>query len=362
MTTLPLPARPKTKISIAQAAPIGKHMRLRMGVLLLLCIAVLAVFVTSLVIGSVQIPLADVLRVLMGGEASKSAWTDIVLKFRLPKALTALLSGAALSASGLMMQTFFRNPLADPFVLGVSSGASLGVALVVLGAGAGILTGLGLRGDALLAAAAAGGAGLSLGLVLLLARRVRNQGSLLVMGLMFGYFASAFVSVLMHFAVKERIQVFMTWSFGTFSGVTWGQMPVFAGALVVGLLFAIPLAKPLNLLLLGETYAESMGLNLRWARLGVLGITALLAGTVTAFCGPVGFLGIAAPHLTRMMMRRTDHRNLLPGAMLVGGLLAMTAALLADLPGSNLVLPLNAVTALMGAPVVVMILLRQQSS
>lgn len=339
-----------------------KHMRLRVGVLLLMALAVLAMFLTSLIIGSVHIPLEDVVRVLMGGEASKASWTDIILKFRLPKAITALLSGAALSTSGLMMQTFFRNPLADPFVLGVSSGASLGVALVVMGAGIGVLTGLGLRGDALLVTAAAGGAGLSLGLVLMLARHVRNQGTLLVMGLMFGYFASAIVSILMHFAVKERIQMFMTWSFGTFSGVTWGQMPVFAGVLLIGLLLTILLAKPLNLLLLGETYAESMGLNLRWARLGVLGLTALLAGTVTAFCGPVGFLGIAAPHLTRIVMRRTDHRNLLPGAMLVGGLLAMTAALLADLPGSNLVLPLNAVTALMGAPVVVMILLRQQNN
>jgi len=336
-------------------------MRLRIGLLLVLCATVAALFIVSLVLGSVQIPTADVIRVLLGGEASKPAWTDIILKFRLPKALTGLLSGAALSASGLMMQTFFRNPLADPFVLGVSSGASLGVALVVLGAGAGVLTGLGLRGDAMLAFSAAGGAGLSLGLVLLLAQRIRSQGTLLVMGLMFGYFASAVVTILMHFAVKERLQVFMTWSFGTFGGVTWGQMPVFAGVLLVALLLSIPLVKPLNLLLLGDTYAESMGLNLRYARFGVLGVTALLAGTVTAFCGPVGFLGIAAPHITRMMLRRTDHRNLLPGAMLMGALLAMTAALIADLPGSNLVLPLNAVTALMGAPVVVMILLRQKS-
>lgn len=339
------------------------NLGLRVGWLSVLAAGLVAMFLLNLVVGSVNIPLDDIVRVLLGGEASKDTWTNIILKIRLPEALTAMLAGAALSVSGLMMQTFFRNALADPYVLGISSGASMGVALVVMGvgsAGGTLLAGIGLTGDLLITAAAAAGASVTLLIVLVVARRIQNNAMLLIIGLMFGYFTGSLVSMLLYFTITERIQVFVNWSFGTFSGVTWGQMPVFIPPIVAGLTLALLLAKSLNALLPGETYARSMGLNIGRARLAIILATALLAGTVTAFCGPVGFIGIAVPHLCRGLFRTSDHRNLIPATILLGGIAALVAALMAELPGSNIVLPLNAVTALMGAPVVLWVLLRQK--
>lgn len=325
----------------------------------------IAVFLLSLSLGSVSIPVEQIVTILFGGTPEKTSWATIVLKFRLPKAITAALAGAALSASGLQMQTLFRNPLADPFVLGISSGASLGVALVVLVAGvaggSSLLAGVSLVGDVSLAVASIIGSALVLLLVMAVARRVQSTMTLLILGLMFGYATSALVSVLLYFSIAERIQAYISWTFGSFSGVTWGQLQVFGPVVVVALIFSHLLVKPLNALLLGETYARSMGLNVRLARLGVIATSASLAGVVTAFCGPIGFLGIAVPHLCRSLFHTSDHRLLMPSVVLLGGILAVAADLLAQLPGSQLMLPLNAVTALLGAPVVTWVILRQRN-
>ncbi|MFZ4816553.1 MAG: iron chelate uptake ABC transporter family permease subunit [Phototrophicaceae bacterium] len=344
----------------ARATP-RLNLGLRPSLLAVLFAALIGAFLLSLALGSVNIPLDQIMTVLMGGDAEKSAWTNIVLKFRLPKAITAALAGAALGVSGLMMQTFFRNPLADPFVLGVNSGASLGVALVVLSAGAAggaLLAGFGLRGDLRLVVAAALGAALTLGVVLLVAARVQNSMTLLILGLMIGYAVSAAVSLLMYFTLPERIQAYVNWTFGSFGGVTGGQIPILAGAISIGLILALLQAKPLNALLLGEAYARSVGVNVGLARLAIVSATAILAGTVTAFCGPIGFIGVAVPHLCRSLFRTSDHRLLVPGTMLMGAIVALVAALIAQVPGDNIILPLNAVTALMGAPVVMWVILR----
>ncbi len=334
-----------------------------------LALVALAAFMLSLAVGSVRIPLDEIVSVLLGGEASKQAWATIVLKFRLPKALTAMLAGAALSVSGLQMQTLFRNPLAGPFVLGISSGASLGVALTVLLAGVAVglggsttlLAGISLAGDASLALSAIAGSGLVLLLVMSVARRVQSGMTLLILGLMFGYTTSALVSVLIYFSVVERIQAYISWTFGSFGGVTWRQLQVMAPAIVLGLAGGHLLMKPLNALLLGETYALSLGLNVRRVRLAIIGTSAVLAGVVTAFCGPIGFLGIAVPHLCRSLLHTSDHRLLLPAVSFMGATLALGADIVAGLPGSQLTLPLNAVTALLGAPVVIWVILRQRN-
>lgn len=340
------------------------HFSLRPLLILVLIAVLIALFMLMLALGSVDIPLRDIISVLGGGEASKPAWTNIILKVRLPKAITATLAGSALAVSGLQMQTFFRNPLAGPFVLGISSGASLGVALVVLSAGtvAGTtLTMITLSSHLSMAAAASLGAGLVMGLVLLIARRVENPVTLLIVGMMMGYFTSAMVSLLLYFSIAEQIQAYINWTFGSFSSVTWGQIRVFAPLLLIGLVIALASAKALNALLLGETYARSMGLNVGLARLAILISTALLAGTVTAFCGPIGFIGMAVPHLCRSLLGSSDHRLLIPTTILMGAIVALCAALIAEMPGSRLVLPLNAVTALIGAPVVLWVILRQRN-
>ncbi|MBN1122986.1 MAG: iron ABC transporter permease [Anaerolineae bacterium] len=329
-----------------------------------LAAALIAVFVLSLALGSVRIPLGDVLRVLAGGEAGKDSWTSIVLKFRLPKALTALLAGAALAVSGLQMQTLFRNPLAGPYVLGISSGASLGVALVVLaggGVGSVLLAGVSLLGDFGLAFAATLGAGLVMGVVLFVARWVDNSVTLLVLGLMFGYAVSAVVSLLLYFSIPERIHAYINWTFGSFSGVTWNQLKVFVPAVIIGLGIGFVVTKALNALLLGETYARSMGLNIRRARVWIIASTSILAGAVTAFCGPIGFIGIAVPHLCRSLLNSSDHRVLVPACGVMGGLVALITDLIAQVPGSTTVLPLSPVTALIGAPVVIWVILRQRN-
>ena len=334
-----------------------------------LALVALAVFMLSLAVGSVRIPIGEIVSVLLGGDASKPAWETIVLKFRLPKALTAMLAGAALSVSGLQMQTLFRNPLAGPFVLGISSGASLGVALAVLLAGVAVglggsttlLAGISLAGDTSLALSAIIGSGLVLLLVMSVARKVQSGMTLLILGLMFGYTTSALVSVLIYFSVVERIQAYISWTFGSFGGVTWRQLQVMAPAILLGLAGGHLLMKPLNALLLGETYALSLGLNVRRVRLGIIGSSAVLAGVVTAFCGPIGFLGIAVPHLCRSLLHTSDHRLLLPAVSFMGATLALGADIVAGLPGSQLTLPLNAVTALLGAPVVIWVILRQRN-
>lgn len=345
--------------------------RMRLGLpglrpMLIMGIAALlvAIFLLSLVIGSVSIPLEEVVRILLGQEATKASWGNIILNYRLPQAVTAVLAGAALGISGLMMQTFFRNPLADPFILGISSGASLGVALVVLTVGTvttTLLSGLGLLGDLGLAAAASMGSAVVLLIVLWTAHRVSNGMTLLILGLLFGYLTSAMVSLLLYFSIPERIQAYINWTFGSFSSVTWDQLLIITPAIIGGLVAAFLLSKSLNALLLGEAYAQSMGLNLMAARFGIIVTTAILAGTVTAFCGPIGFIGIAVPHLCRSLFNTSDHRMLVPLTILVGALVALAASIIADVPGSSIVLPLNAVTAFIGAPAVIWVILSRRN-
>ena len=330
--------------------------------LLVLPFLLLLLLLLSLALGSASIPLDQILSVLLGGEADQIAWTNIVLKFRLPKTVTAVLAGMALGVSGLLMQTYFRNPLAEPFVLGVSSGASLGVALVVLtagGVGGALLAGLGLAGDLLLTVAAGLGAACTMFLVMLVALRVQNSVTLLILGLMFGYLVAAMVSLLLYFALPERIQAYINWTFGSFSGVTAAQLPILALIVAAGLLLSTALVKPLNALLLGEDYALSLGMRPGLTRFGIVLATALLVSAVTAFCGPIAFLGIAVPHLCRGLLGSADHRLLLPGTMLTGACIALCASIIAEMPGNNLVLPLNVVTALLGAPVVMLVVLRK---
>ncbi len=363
ITFKPLPHAPAAP-AITNGQP-WPTLGLRRVALLGLLAALAGAFVVSLALGSVSIPLADVLRILLGVTPERATWATIVMDFRLPKALTAALAGAALAVAGLEMQTLFRNPLADPFVLGINSGASLGVALVVLTVGvagasaASMLSGLGLAGNFALVAAASAGAGLVLGIMLVVARRVRSTMTLLIMGLMVGYATGAVVSLLLYFSISERIQSYLSWTYGSFGTVTWSQMQVLAPVVLAGLAAALALAKPLNALLLGETYARTMGVHVSRARGMIIASAAVLAGTVTAFCGPIGFLGIAVPHLARALFNTADHRLLVPACTLLGALVALLADLVARMPGTDVVLPLNAIMALIGAPVVAWVILRR---
>lgn len=322
-------------------------------------------FLLDLAFGSVQIPIQEVITVLLGEQAEKPTWTTIILKFRLPKALTATFAGAALGVSGLQMQTLFRNPLAGPFVLGISSGASLGVALVVLTTSATgaevLLKDLGIIGDFTLVVAATLGAALVLGLVLMVARRVQDTMTLLILGLLFGYATSAVVSILLHFSETQQIQSYLRWTFGSFSGVTWRQMLVLGPAVLLALLISLMQSKPLNALLLGEAYAHSLGLGVQQARFWIIASASILAGTITAFCGPIAFLGVAIPHLCRSLFNTSEHRILIPAVIFMGAILALIADLLSQLAVRQTVLPLNSVTALIGTPVVTWVILRRNS-
>lgn len=354
----------ETPLAATHTGAVWPRVGMRRAVFAGLGALLVIVFLLSVAVGSVMIPLPEVVTVLGGGEASKASWTTIITSFRLPRAITAALAGAALGISGLMMQTFFRNPLAGPFVLGISSGASLGVALVVLSAGTvggTLLAGIGLFGDVSIALAAVIGAGLVMLLVLVVARKVRSSMTLLVLGVMIGFLTNALVSLLMFFSIPEQIQAYINWTFGSFNDVTWKELRILAPAVVLGLALAVRLTKALNALLLGEAYARSLGLNVRRARFFIVMATAILAGVVTAFAGPVGFIGIAVPHLCRSLLGTSDHKALVPATMLVGAIVALVAAIIAEVPGSNLVLPLNAVMALIGAPVVIWVILRRRN-
>ena len=326
-------------------------------------LALTLIFLASLSFGSVRIPIADVLAVLTGAEASRDVFEKIMLGIRLPRALTGVIAGAALSLAGLQMQTIFRNPLADPFVLGVNSGASLGVALVILMIGPGsaaLLAGLGGFGNASVVVAASLGAGLVLALIMVLSLRV-DLMTLLIMGLMVAYATSAVVSILMFFAMPERLQAFFAWTFGSFGTVTWSQMTVLAPAVATGTLMSLVATKSLNAFLLGEAYAVSLGVRILFWRTWVLIAASILTGAVTGFCGPIGFIGVAVPHLCRSLLQSSDHRVLFPFVIVIGATMALFADFIAQVPGSNVVLPLNAITALIGAPIVIWLLLRKRN-
>jgi iron complex transport system permease protein len=329
---------------------------------LLIGLSMLLISALSICVGSVNLTIGEVLGALLGNADVDSVHRQIIIDFRLPQVVTALLAGAALGSAGLLMQTVFRNPLADPFVLGVNSGASLGVAIVLLilaPVGLSLTDGLAGSGQILLILASSGGAAATLFIVLLLSRRVDIM-SVLIIGLMISYTIGALVSVMMFFSMAERLQSFINWSFGDYGNVSWSQMRYFAPAILGGLILSCLFVKPLDALLLGERYAESVGTHTKQVRFFVLLGASLLAGTVTGFCGPIGFLGIAAPHLSRYLFQTSHHRVLIPASILIGSLLSVTADFVASGPGLDVVLPLNAITALVGAPVIIAALVRQR--
>lgn len=319
------------------------------SVLLFTALAALTLFLflLDLAVGAVAVPLGDVWAALTGGDCPR-ATAKIILNIRLIKAVVALLAGAALSVSGLQMQTLFRNPLAGPYVLGISSGASLGVALVVL---AGVGSSIGIAGAAWL------GAAIVLVVIAAVGHRIKDIMVILILGMMFSSGIGAIVQILQYVANDESLKMFVVWTMGSLGDVTFNQLAVLIPSIATGLLLAVVTIKPLNLLLFGEEYAVTMGLNVRRSR-GLLFLsTTLLAGTVTAFCGPIGFIGLAIPHVTRMLFRNSDHRVLVPGTVLSGA----SVLLLCDLVSKLFTLPINAITALLGIPIVVWVVLRNKS-
>ncbi len=315
----------------------------------------LILFAASLSIGSVTIPWEEFVAILLGRDGSNDIWGQIIWQLRFPRAIAATFTGAALGIGGLQMQTLFNNPLAGPFVLGINSGAGLGVALVVLGAG---FFG-GVIGNMSLALAASLGAITVLSLVLAVSRRVPHNATLLILGLMLGYISNSLVTLLLHFSPNEAMRLYLSWTFGSFAQINRGQLPIFTLLITLGGAIAYLCAKPLNALLLGKNYAQSMGLDLKKTRRLIIVSTAILSGTVTAFCGPISFIGVAVPHLCRGLLKTVNHRVLLPAVALLGASLALLADMIAQLPGSQLTLPLNTVTALFGAPIVITIILRR---
>lgn len=318
-------------------------------------------FLLNLIIGSVDIPLTDVVAILFGKDCSQASWEYIILQTRLPQAITAVLCGSSLAVSGLLLQTAFRNPLAGPSIFGINSGASLGAALVMLAFGGGITLGtVSLTGFVAVLVAAFIGAGAVMAVLLLFAGMVRNNVMLLIIGIMIGYIASSAIALLNFFATEEGVHSYMVWGLGNFGGVSMRQIPLFATATVAGLSLSILLIKPLNTLLLGEQYAENLGINTLRLRNSLLVITGILTASATAFCGPIAFIGLAVPHIARMILNTDDHRQLLPGTIITGAAVALICNLICALPGENGVIPLNAVTPIMGAPVIIYVIMRRR--
>ena len=337
----------------------SKDMKRFLPLIFIVCIVVL--LAANLLCGSVHIPAAEVVNILLGREAERQVWQHIILESRLPQALTALLSGAALSASGLMLQTAFNNPLAGPDILGINSGAGLGAAIVLLLFGGLIPAGnLFIGGSLALVAASFVGALLVTLLIIFFATRLRSHSMLLIIGMMVGYIVSSVVSLLNFFSTAEGVQSYMMWGMGNFGGVSRQSLPLFGILILTGLTIAISLVKPLNALLLGERYSENLGVNIRRTRLLLLLATGLLVAVTTAYCGPINFIGLAVPHIARMLLRTGNHRSLMPTTMLCGALIALLCNLLSILPGDNGMLPLNAITPILGAPIVIFVIISRR--
>lgn len=324
---------------------------------------ILLLFMTNLLVGSVDIPPADVWHILTGGEGGKASWSFIVWESRLPQALTALLCGGSLAVCGLMLQTAFKNPLAGPSILGINSGASLGVAFVMLLFGGSVTAGtFSLSGFLSVLAGAFIGAMAIMALILFFSTLIKSNVMLLITGIMIGYIASSAISLLNFFATAEGVQSYIIWGMGNFGGVSLQQMPAFASVTLLGLAGALMLIKPLNALLLGERYAENLGVNIRRVRNWLLVVTGLLTAITTAFCGPVAFIGLAVPHVARMLLGTSNHHSLLPVTILSGGAVALLCNLICILPGDAGIIPLNAVTPIIGAPVIIYVIVSQRKS
>ena len=323
-------------------------------VYLSLLAALVVLFFIGLVRGAVRIPLGDVLQILLGGYDGRQAWQHIVLETRLPQIVTALLAGASLAVSGLMLQTLFKNPLAGPSILGISDGANLGVAIamIYLGAASYLTT----------IVAALIGAAVVLLVILWFSRKVSSNVMLLIIGIMVGYLASSVISILNYHASADKVHQYVMWGMGDFSGVSLGKLPWLAGFSLAGLAGALLLVKPLNALLLGESYASNLGINVQRTRILILVCTGVLTAVITAFCGPISFIGLAVPHIARMLLGRADHRHLLPITLLAGSCVAMLCSILTVTPGSNSVLPLSAITPIIGAPVIIYVIVNRRNS
>jgi iron complex transport system permease protein len=312
-------------------------------------------------LGSVSIPFTDIFSILIGDTSIKDSWEIIILNFRVPKAITAILVGSGLSISGLLMQTLFRNPLAGPFVLGISSGASLGVAILILGTGVfGGIFGEFVSSNWTLAIAATLGASLVLFAVMLAANKVRNTMSILIIGLMFGSLSAAFISVLSYFSEASKIQQYIFWGFGSLGNLSWEELFVFAIVFGIGIIGVLSVIKPLNGFLLGENYAKSLGINIKKSRNIILLITSVLTGVITAFAGPIAFIGLAIPHITKLVFRTSNHKILIPAVAIIGAIVLLVCDSIAQLPTSEFTLPINAITSLFGAPIVIWLLIRKK--
>lgn len=321
----------------------------------------LILILANLAWGSVKIPLDAVIDICLGQEVEKESWSFIVVESRLPQALTALLAGASLAIAGLLLQTAFNNPLAGPSILGVNSGAGLGVAIVMLLLGGSISgNGFMLSGTLAMLAGAMAGAIVVLGVIIAFASMVKSNLMLLIIGIMVGYITSSAISLLNFFSTTEGVFSYTIWGLGDFSGISTGQMPFFATATLVGLFGALLLIKPLNALLLGERYAANLGVNVRLTRVGLLLCTGWLTAVVTAYCGPISFIGLAVPHIARLLLQSSDHRWVVPATMLTGSIVALLCNLLCVLPGDLGIIPLNAVTPLFGAPVIIYVIVNQR--
>lgn len=314
-------------------------------------------FLINISLGSVLIPLSDTIKVLTGGTPSQPVWGDIILDFRLTKALTCVLAGGALSLGGLLMQTLFRNPLAGPDVLGLSSGASLAVALVVMTGGTAVAL---FSHSFTIALAASIGCVFIFIIVLAVAHRIKDNTSLLIIGLMIGAGTSSIVSVLQFISKAEDQQYFLVWTFGSLSSLNWVEIQILTAAVTLGIVISIFSIKSLNAWLLGDNYAVSLGTNLKRSRLLIIISTCILTGATTAFCGPIAFVGLAVPHLTRLIIDTTNHRTLIPAVIMSGGVVLLFCDILTRLPGTSYILPINAITALIGAPVVIWVILRSK--
>ncbi|MFS4492145.1 FecCD family ABC transporter permease [Maribacter sp. 2308TA10-17] len=328
---------------------------------LLLLLALVISFLLNISLGSVSIPFQSTLNSIFESQIENESWKYIIWNYRIPKAFTAVLAGSALALSGLLMQTLFRNPLAGPFVLGISSGASLGAALFIMGTSlfSGFIA-FEFIGNLSLAIASSLGSFLVLFLVLTVAARVKDTMALLIIGLMFGSVTAAIVSVLSYFTTSEKLQQYIYWSFGSLGDLTWTQLFLLGGIVLLGIILSIASIKTLNALLLGENYAQSLGVRLKKSRYIIIIATALLAGSVTAFAGPIAFVGLAVPHLTRQIFNTTDHKVLVPAVLLYGAILMLLCDVIAQLPSSASVLPINAITSIVGAPVVIWLLTRKR--
>lgn len=327
-----------------------------------LSVTLLLTFLLNISMGQVAIPVKEVFKSLFGNQASKDTWEYIIVNFRLPKAITAILVGIGLSVSGLLMQTLFRNPLAGPYVLGLSSGSSLGVAFIILGAGflPTVLSQFLLSSYGIILASCIGSS-LVLVMILIVSHRLRDTMSILIVGLMFSSFTSAIVSVFTYFSTAEQLQKYTFWSMGNIGNLSWQNIFILAVAVFVGLLFSLFSLKSLDALLLGENYAKSMGMNIKKARYIIIFATSVLAGSITAFAGPIAFIGLAVPHLVKLLFRTSNHKILFIGTLFIGSIIMLFCDTVSQMPGFEFTLPINAITSIIGAPMVIWLIINRKN-